>query len=118
MLVKPAANATADIGSVVWSMSVFARWTRRVGGGRGAGVTQEQSPQMAGGHPERVREVVHAPSVVEEALLDQPQRPRHARGGPPPRRRPGRRLRPAAQARTEPRALRGGRGREEHDVAG
>jgi len=30
MLVKPAANAIADIGSVVSSMSVFARCTRRV----------------------------------------------------------------------------------------
>jgi len=30
MLVKPAANATADIGSAVSSMSVLARCTRRV----------------------------------------------------------------------------------------
>jgi len=30
MLVNPAANATADIGSTVSSMSVFARCTRRV----------------------------------------------------------------------------------------
>ena len=56
-------------------------------------------------------------AVVEESPLDETQRARDGRRRAAPRRRPGRRLRSTAQAGPEPRALGGGRGREEDDVA-
>jgi len=80
-------------------------------------VTQEQPPQMTRRHPERLREVVDAPPVVEKAALDQPQRPRDARSSATPGGRSGRRLGPTAQAGTEPRALGRRRSGEEDHVA-
>jgi hypothetical protein len=90
---------------------------RRDGGRGGAGVAPEQATQMSGRHAERVGKIVDGPGVVEEPALDEAQRARDARGRPVPRRCAGRGLGSTSQARAEARALGGGRGGEEDDVA-
>src|SRR5262245_40773371 len=81
-------------------------------------MAEEQSPEVARGHPERVGELAHAGLAVEESALDQPERARDRRGRAPPRRSSRRGLRTAAKARSKPGALRRGRGRKEDDVPG
>jgi|SRR5882672_1160600 len=78
---------------------------------------QEQSAQMPGRHPERIREILDCLAVVEEATINEAKRARDRRPGAVPRRRPGRGLRPAPQAGAETRALRGGRRGKEDDVS-
>ena len=77
----------------------------------------EEPAQMSGRHPERIREVLDALAVVEEAALDQPQRSRDRGRRAVPRGCPGRGLGSTPQAGTEARSLGGGRGREEDHVA-
>src|SRR5215467_13493711 len=67
-------------------------------------------------HAERVGEVADSALAVEESALDQTHRPRHRRRRASPCRGSRRALRPTSQAGPESRALRRGRGREEHDV--
>src|SRR5215813_11504164 len=71
---------------------------------------------MACRHAECVGKVADPGLAVEEPALDQTQRARHRRRRASPRRCSRRGLRPTSEARSEPRALGRGRGREEHDV--
>ena len=90
---------------------------RRHRGRRGAGMSYEQSAQMSGRHPERIREVLDGIAVVEEPALDEPERTRDRGRRAVPRGCPRRGLGSTPQARAEARAFGGGRGREEDHVA-
>ena len=72
---------------------------------RGAQLIAKQLRQMAGADAESRRERLDA-IRVQRPLLDQAQRPGHRRRRPVPRRRPLRRLGPAAQARAKTGGLR------------
>ncbi len=90
---------------------------RRHGGRRGPGMPNEQSPQVSGRHPERIREVLDAPAVVEEPALDEPQGTRNRGRRAQPRGCPRRGLGSTAQAGAETRSLGGSCGGEEDHVA-
>ena len=77
----------------------------------------EQSAQMSGRHPERIREVLDGLAVVEKPALDEPQRARDRRYRAVPRGCPGRGLGSTPQAGAETRSLGGGRSREKDHVA-
>src|SRR3989442_11639301 len=72
---------------------------------------------MSSRHPKRIGEILDALAVIQESAVDEPQCAGDRRGSTMPRRRPGCRLGSTPQARAEPGALGGSRGREEDDVA-
>lgn len=77
----------------------------------------EQSAQMSGRHPERIREVLDGLAVVEEPALDEPQGTRDCRRRAEPCGGAWRSLGSTPQARAEARSRRGGRRGEKDHVA-